>query len=157
MKPTHATASNWRVFMTLPDQLRDADARLLRKLQILDGSEDWSMALWRLPDDIPTRGLDASGAAECLQSAGTRDRLSVELRRHEGDGEDAYAQYAVGRPLAEGEYPEPASVSWDETTITVQSNEVFTAEEAAPIYSHYLRHNSVPDGCTLRLIGTFPQ
>jgi len=75
--------------------------------------------------------------------------MSVELRRLEDDGE--YRFYIVGR---DHELGEPLT-----ETIDVQAAheprhpaELFTADQAAPVFMHYVEHQTVPDGYTLRLI-----
>ncbi len=123
-------------------------------LGLLDGDEEWSAALWRLPEDNPTRALNGAGAREFLQSAGTAQRLSIEMMRREQRGDDGYCLYAVGKPGAPG--PEPTTISWQDRSIQVATNEVYTAEEAAVIYAYYRKHNTVPPDATLRLIDTFP-
>jgi hypothetical protein len=41
-------------------------------------------------------------------------------------------------------------IKWEQNSMTVPGNEVFDAEEAAMIFSHYFRHCTVPDAYTLR-------
>jgi hypothetical protein len=151
MKPTHATSSNWKTYMTVAVDLAEADQELLRKLQNMDGDLRWCVALWRLPEDTPTRGLNYDGAKEFIQSAGNRGRMTVELRRYEAGRQD-YCQYLVGRPASPQVAPLLAKVGWQDKTVALFENEVFSAESAAEIYSYYLRHDEVPAYCTLRIV-----
>ena len=84
-----------------------------------------------------------------LQAGGTAEKMSVELRRREDDGE--YRFYIVGR---DHDLAEPLR-----ETIDVQAAheprhpaELFTADQAAPVFMHDVEHQTVPDGYTLRLI-----
>jgi hypothetical protein len=84
-----------------------------------------------------------------LQAGGTAEKMSVELRRREDDGEFRF--YIVGR---DHDLAEPLT-----ETIDVQAaheprhpSELFTADQAAPVFMHHVEHQTVPDGYTLRLI-----
>ena len=67
---------------------------------------------------------------------------------------DTHSQYTIGKPWHGLESPCEVSVKWNGGGTTVFENEVFTADEAAPIFTHYLEHNTVPAEFELRLIDT---
>ncbi len=155
MKPTHGTARNWRVLMAVPDDPREADERIANGLSLLDGTDRWSYALWRLPEDNPVRGLSHEGATEFLQSAGTAQRMTIEMMRHQSQPEDAYYLYAVGKPGGTTSLQD-TTITWAGKTTPVAENEVYTAAEAAKVYAYYRKHDTVPPDSTLRLVDTFP-
>ncbi|AOX66251.1 hypothetical protein BJK06_11225 [Curtobacterium sp. BH-2-1-1] len=83
-----------------------------------------------------------------LQAGDTAEKMSVEFRRLEDDGE--YRFFVVGR---DHDLTEPVT-----ETIDVQAAheprhpaELFTADHAAPVFVHYVEHQTVPEGYTLRV------
>ena len=155
MKPTHGTATNWRVFMAESNDPREADEEMARELGLMDGASQWGYALWRLPEDNPVRGLSREGATEFLQSAGTAQRMTIEMMRHQSQPEDAYYLYAVGKPGGASSLQD-TTITWADKTFPVAENEVYTAAEAAEVYAYYRKHDTLPPGSTLRLVNTFP-
>ncbi|WIE67856.1 hypothetical protein [Curtobacterium sp. MCLR17_054] len=75
--------------------------------------------------------------------------ISVKLRRREDDGE--YRFYIVGR---DHDLTEPLTETIDVQVAHEPRHpaELFTADQAAPVFMHYVEHQTVPDGYTLRLI-----
>ncbi|OII33044.1 hypothetical protein BIU98_06220 [Curtobacterium sp. MMLR14_010] len=122
-------------------------------LGLLDNDEQFAWQIWWCPDDAdwmfnPEQAEEQYGNSY-LQAGGTAEKMSVELRRREDDGE--YRFYIVGR---DHDLAEPLT-----ETIDVQAaheprhpSELFTADQAAPVFMHYVEHQTVPDGYTLRLI-----
>ena len=145
--------SNSSISSILQDTFRPLPDQILRMLGLLDDDEDFAWRIWWCPDDVdwsfdPDQAEEAYGGSY-LQAGGTAEKMSVELRRREDDGE--YRFYIVGR---EHDLAEPLT-----ETIDVQDAheprhpaELFTADEAAPVFMHYVEHQTVPDGHTLRLI-----
>ena len=84
---------------------------------------------------------------EYLQSAGTADGMTIELRRLEDDGQ--YHQYAIGKRGSEGQSLD-REVKYDEYVLHVRPGEVFTADEATPIYYAYFQGRTIPDDLVLR-------
>jgi len=135
----------------LRNDFRPYDEQIRRMLGLLDGKERFSYSLWFVPDDAgwpdaPGYNEDEHGR-EYLQSAGTADGMTVELRRLEEDGQ--YHQYVVGKPGSEGQSLD-REVKYDEYTLNVRPGEVFTADEATPIFYTYFQENTVPGGLVLR-------
>ena len=75
--------------------------------------------------------------------------MSVELRRLEDDGEYRFA--IVGRDHDLGE-PLTATIDVQAAHEPRHPEELFTADQAAPVFMHYVEHQTVPDDYTLRLI-----
>jgi len=85
---------------------------------------------------------------EYLQCAGTRERMTVEVRRREADG--AFRQYALARPGVEAGGEEV--IRWDAFETVVRSNEVFDAKAALPVFLAYFTEGNVPNEYPLRLL-----
>ena len=122
------------------------DARTLRSL---DGRRRFACAIFPLPIDYPG-GVDGfvEVADEYLQSAGSSSKMALEVRRLETDG---YRQYALG--LAADDDPRGADevIAWDDHWVVVRSHEVWTAEQAAPVFEHYIESGGgLPEGLSLR-------
>ncbi|WP_157887534.1 hypothetical protein [Frondihabitans sp. PAMC 28766] len=118
-------------------------------LSRLDGDDLFAVALWKLPEGHSLGTPEANRASDenYLQSAGSATAMTIELRASTGS---AGGQYGVGRGShSRGETPD-THIVFGRHTVSVFSDEVFTADEAAPIYRHYFETGAVPDGLTLR-------
>jgi len=147
------TKSNGSVSSILQDTFRPMPDQVRRRLGLLDNDEQFAWLIWWCPDDADwmfnPKPAEEQYSGSYLQAGGTAEKMSVELRRREDDGE--YRFYIVGR---DHDLSEPLT-----ETIDVQAAheprhpaELFTADQAAPVFMHYVEHQTVPDGYTLRLI-----
>jgi len=147
------TMSNGGVSSILQDTFRPMPDQVRRRLGLLDNDEQFAWLIWWCPDDADwmfnPKPAEEQYSGSYLQAGGTAEKMSVELRRREDDGE--YRFYIVGR---DHDLSEPLT-----ETIDVQAAheprhpaELFTADQAAPVFMHYVEHQTVPDGYTLRLI-----
>lgn len=84
----------------------------------------------------PPAVIDQRGDSS-LQADGTAEKMSVELRRREDDGEYRHDLTETIDVQAAHEPRHPA--------------ELFTADQAAPVFVHYVEHQTVPEGYTLRV------
>jgi hypothetical protein len=145
--------SNSRISSILQDTFRPIPDQVRRMLGLLDNDEQFAWQIWWCPDDADwmfnPAPVEEQYSDSYLQAGGTAEKMSVELRRREEDGE--YRFYIVGR---DHDLSEPLT-----ETIDVQAAheprhpaELFTADQAAPVFMHYVEHQTVPDGYTLRLI-----
>ncbi|WIE60924.1 hypothetical protein DEI97_014370 [Curtobacterium sp. MCLR17_032] len=145
--------SNSSVSSILQDTFRPMPDQVRRRLGLLDNDEQFAWLIWWCPDDADwmfnPKPAEEQYSGSYLQAGGTAEKMSVELRRREDDGE--YRFYIVGR---DHDLSEPLT-----ETIDVQAAheprhpaELFTADQAAPVFMHYVEHQTVPDGYTLRLI-----
>ena len=145
--------SNGSVSSILQDTFRPMPDQVRRMLGLLDNDEQFAWLIWWCPDDADWMfnpgPVEEQYSGSYLQAGGTAEKMSVELRRREDDGE--YRFYIVGR---DHDLSEPLT-----ETIDVQAAhdprhpaELFTADQAAPVFMHYVEHQTVPDGYTLRLI-----
>lgn len=135
----------------LLDTYRSHEEQIGRMLGLLDGTKRFSYSLWYVPDDAgwpDGDGYDESKYGwEYIQAGGSADAMTVEVKRLETDGE--YHQYVLGRPGDDTGEPD-VRIPIAENGEDVRPSEVFTADTATPIFYHYFRTNTVPDGLTLR-------
>lgn len=146
---THALTMNGRIHGELKDPHDSVEALIEKRLTLLDGVQRYSLSLWQLPDGVPFDRVNLSRwPQEYIQAAGGRDRMTVEVRRHEDVG---YRQYVIGRSSA-GDVMSPTmtSIIWDEVETPVLSTEVFTAAEAAGLFIAYYSTTRIPSAYVLR-------
>jgi len=131
-------------FMPLPDQIRHSLGRL-------DGTEDFAYLLYYVPDDAgwpDAPGYDDSKYDdEYMQSAGSADAMTIEVKRREDDGE--LRHYVIGRPGDDADAPD-VEVRFSEYSQLIRPTEVFDANEAAQVYYAYFQTRTVPDTYVLR-------
>jgi hypothetical protein len=128
---------------------RAVEAVLLQRLRQLNG-DDFGVYILQIEPAAPGgRRGSASGAGEFIQSAGSSSGMTVEIKRREADGQ--LLQYAVGRPDDDsGE----RIVLWADgrNSERVPANEVFTADQAHPVYRQWCLDRTIPPGHRLRLL-----
>ena len=136
-----------------PDEYKTKIPMVLGKL---NGNSVFAYSLWRLPEGVNWSGtLPEDWPHEYLQSAGTAEGMSIEIRRSE---DEEYRQYAIGR-AGERSTVQDQVIVWgpNRRELTLSADELFTAEEATPVYLAYSRTGTVPDGYSLRLLDlTYP-
>ncbi|MBO0981416.1 hypothetical protein [Microbacterium sp. SD291] len=146
---THVVQSNGISRGPLIDSVRPYPEAIRFALNRMNGSSFWAYSLWRAPeeadllDDIPL-------SDEYIQSAGSAEAMTLELRRLEADG--SAHQYVIGKPGGE-QIANPAEViSWDDGrhSTRVHPHEVFTADEAAEVFYAYFLTDAVPAPYVLR-------
>lgn len=145
---THALTMNGRIHGELKDPL-DSDAEVIRKrLMLLDGDHRFSLSLWRLPIGIPFDRVNLERwPEEYIQVAGSRRRMTVEVRRLDGE---AFAQYVVGR-RANADRGRPAMVvPWNGHEAHVHPHEMFDAAGAADLFISYHADGRVPGEFSMR-------
>ena len=118
-------------------------------LDRLDGTTRFSVSLWALPVGTSFDCVNLHRWPErYLQAAGSRDRMTVELRR---DGESGSRHFAIGK--SDTIEPEPSEeIRWDAHRTQIYQVEVFTAAEAVPLFLSYWQTNEVPRGYRLRAL-----
>jgi hypothetical protein len=125
-------------------------------LSRLNGESLFAISLWRQPEGVEWGvRLPKDWPHEYLKSAGAADGMSIEIRRLE---DDEYRQYTIGRG-GERSTKQNQVIVWgpNQRELTLSADEIFTAEEAAPVYLAYYRTGTIPDGYSLRLLDlTYP-
>ncbi|QDZ16525.1 hypothetical protein [Humibacter ginsenosidimutans] len=142
-----ATRNN-HTSMELTDAFRPYKDQLRRSLGLLDGEKNFSYELTKLADGVSwSDARKTDYGQEYLQSAGTAERMTIEIRRLAADGN--FHQYAVGRAEAADEELTEL-VRYGKYKLHVAPSEVFDADAAAEVYYHYFQTNTVPEGMHLR-------
>jgi hypothetical protein len=85
---------------------------------------------------------------EWIQTAGTAQRLTVEVKRRDPDG--VHRVYTVGRGGAADEPEESEVIQRGEHEYRVRPSEVLTAEDAIGLFQYYYDHDAVPASWHLR-------
>jgi hypothetical protein len=109
-----------------------------------------SFQIYRLPDGW--KPGDTVQAEEYIQAGGSAERLTVEIRRIESDGQPR--QYTVGLPAAAIEPSETEVLRFGDNEIAVRRSELLTADQAKGLFQYYYERHSLPEGWHLRPIGT---
>ncbi len=124
----------------IPDHIR-------MMLGHLDGEESLTYTIWRAPnpESILVRRSDVGETF--IQAAGSASGMTVEVRQFGDDGETHL--YTVGKPQPAGDATVLLPMS-AERAVRVFENEIFTADEAAEIFTAFHGSDRVPDGFSLR-------
>lgn len=145
--PTHGQVSPSGVHGYVMDSYRPVPDQLRLTLGKLDGQEKYTYSIWRTtaPGDLhlPPR----EPGPYFMQSAGASDAMTIEVRLPGADGEGRL--YVVGRQEPTDGTTTVLPIS-DECAVRVFSNEVFTADEAAVIFSTYYLTDTVSQEYALR-------
>jgi hypothetical protein len=138
--PTHALTMNGRISGELKGDL-PPDEELRRRLCLLDGTERYSLILWAVPAETTFDRVDLRvWPREYMQAAGGPSRMTVEVRRRNGDG---YSQFVVGGATGNGGRA-TETIEWDGVKTVVHPNEVFGVDEVAELFIEYFRTGDVP-------------
>ena len=138
-----------------PQEFANRVARSLTSPNFLDGKYVFSLVVWGLPegvrhiDDVP-RSSPARGTY--IQCGGSTEAMTIEIRITHEDG--SYEHYAVARePIAD---PDAwTTVTWDNGnpepfSLRLHPEEVFTGEQAAPVFRAYIEAGALPPTELLR-------
>ena len=107
----------------------------------MDGVEFFAYNMWHHPEAVHFDDVDVEAHSnEFLQCAGSAEALTVELREKTENG---YAHWVLSTAPITGE-PDRI-ITWDEDFSThVHQEEVFTSEQAAPLFEEYYRTGTIP-------------
>lgn len=145
---THALTMNGRIHGELKDPVDSAEETIRKRLALLDGTTRYSLSLWRLPDNVPFDKVDlAKWPQEYLQVAGSRERMTVEVRRFESE---VPRQYVVGHAVAVMEPSADEAIAWNGYETQVRTSEVFDAVEATELFATYYATGDLPPDYALR-------
>lgn len=150
-KDTHVVTTNAGSHMFLTDLIRPYRDQIHLGLSMLDGDGNFAWSLWRSPEGVGLFDIDKKRfPVEFMQSAGTADAMTIEVRFVEEGGTER--QYVVGRPGSDNTGMSPATFKYlrDTRELHLFPNEVFGADEAAEIYYQYYLTDRVPAPYQLR-------
>lgn len=148
-KATHAITMNGRISGELKHPSDSPEEVIQKRLLLLDGIGRYSLSLWRLPEGVPFDRVDqGSWPTEYIQCAGSKDRLTVEIRRLEAG---VHQQYVVGAAVTPVAPSGPREVlKWDSFQTSVYENEIFDAGRASIVFVEYFNNGDVPASYSLR-------
>jgi len=153
MVATHVCQVNAFGGIPLAGSDDEVEDELVRLLGGLDGTEEFSFVIWKLPAG---KGLadvkhDDPAHQEYMQCAGAfTGRLTCEIRVLV-DGE--LHQYVLGRSADEdSDAAAHEVVHWGEYEAKVRPNEVLTGDEVAELFVHYYRTGTSAPGYTERTL-----
>lgn len=138
-----------------PRLIAEEVARKLTSPAYLDGARHFAVVVWALPDGMThTDEVPESSPARAtfIQCGGSSAAMSVEIRvTHE---DDSYEHYAVARePVADpGAW---TTITWDNGglepfSLRLHPEEVFTGQQAAPVFRAYIEDGALPPAQLLR-------
>mgnify|MGYP000938951293 CR=1 FL=1 len=139
-----------------PEKIADMTSRHLTYPTFLDGRGYFSLGVWALPEgardpwDVP----EAEQSNFYMQAAGSNRGMTIEVRVP--DPVSGYAHYVVARePVRDPDAWVP--LSWnnggDEPFTThVHPEEVFTGQQAVPVFRAYILTGQAPPPTLLRRI-----
>ncbi|MDO4901380.1 NTP pyrophosphohydrolase [Actinomyces sp.] len=140
-----------------PEMIADQLERQLTYPTFLTGGPRFALGVQPLPegidvpDDLPD---DDPERMRYMQAAGSNRALTIEARVPDPDG--GYTHYVLARePIADPDRWVP--LSWDNGspepyTIRLHPEEVFTGEQAVPVFRDYIINARLPDPQLLRVI-----
>lgn len=146
------TTSNGRVHSEFEDPVQDTARSLIeRRLGLMDGVNRFAWCLWKTPPGIEFDDIDLRNwPIEYLQAGGSRDSMTLEFRT----AEDGYPrQYRLGHEgtMARASREEVV-VRWDRHSISIRSDQVFSATEAADVFLNYYELGTVSDKLSRELL-----
>jgi hypothetical protein len=146
---THGMFMSGRLWAGLSRSDSDNRAEVCHLISILNGNQRCSLLLFRVPPDSTFADMNLDSVSSYIQCAGSADRLTVEVRRQDGDAKE---HYVVGRSTQAIESPLTTVVRWGTHEVIIHPHEVFDADEACLLFSAYYETNWVPGGYSLRPI-----
>ena len=137
-----------------PQSFADDTEQRLTDPDFLEGYKRYALVVWALPegvdhvDDVPH---DSVALSNYMQCGGSTQAMTVEVRVTQEDG--SYEHYVVARkPVAD---PDAwTTITWvgNRMPVQVHPEEVFTGEQAAPIFRAYIEDSVIPPRELLRTL-----
>ena len=137
-----------------PQSIADDVCKSLTAPRYFDGSRRFAMVVWALPEgaaypeDVPEGHPARSTYIQC---AGSTRAMTIEIRLTHQDG--SYQHWVVARePVADPD--KWVSIEWEgplgSFAIHVHPEEVFTGEQAVPVFHDYIVGGTLPPPELLR-------
>ena len=135
-----------------PQSFADDTEQRLTEPDFLEGYKRYALVVWALPegvehvDDVP---CDSVALSNYMQCGGSTQAMTVEVRVTQEDG--SYEHYVVARkPVAD---PDAwTTIMYNNTPLQVHPEEVFTGEQAAPVFRAYIEDGVIPPRELLRTL-----
>lgn len=131
----------------IDDRRRPIPDHLRMMLGHLDGEENLTYVIWRAPNPERHFVRHSDIGDTFIQAAGSASAMTVEVKQL---GEDGKAHlYTVGKPQPTGDTTVLVPIN-RERAVRIFENELFTADEAAEIFTAFHGADRVPDSFSLR-------
>ena len=135
-----------------PQSFADDTEQRLTEPDFLEGYKRYALVVWALPegvdhvDDVPR---DSVALSNYMQCGGSTQAMTVEVRVTQEDG--SYEHYVVARkPVTD---PDTwTTITYNDTPLQVHPEEVFTGEQAAPVFRAYIEDGVIPPREVLRTL-----
>ena len=135
-----------------PQSFADDTEQRLTEPDFLEGYKRYALVVWALPegvdhvDDVPH---DSVALSNYMQCGGSTQAMTVEVRVTQEDG--SYEHYVVARkPVADPDVW--TTITYNNTPLQVHPEEVFTGEQAAPVFRAYIEDGVIPPRELLRTL-----
>ncbi len=137
-----------------PQSFADDTEQRLTEPDFLEGYKRYALVVWALPegvdhvDDVPH---DSVALSNYMQCGGSTQAMTVEVRVTQEDG--SYEHYVVARkPVADSDAW--TTITWvgNRMPVQVHPEEVFTGEQAAPVFRAYIEDGVIPPRELLRTL-----
>ena len=137
-----------------PQSFADDTEQRLTEPDFLEGYKRYALVVWALPegvdhvDDVPR---DSVALSNYMQCGGSTQAMTVEVRVTQEDG--SYEHYVVARkPVADSDAW--TTITWvgNRMPVQVHPEEVFTGEQAAPVFRAYIEGGVIPPRELLRTL-----
>lgn len=150
--PTHVVSFNNRTKIELQPSDGTVEERLVQLLGRLNGTDRYSLILWKLPSGQRLCDVDVKEASgQYIQTAGDfNSRMTAEVREVV---DSTPQQYVIGR--APGDPDETGSdgvVPWNGYEARVRTNEVLSGSEVSEVFVSYYRTGQLPSSFVRRPI-----
>src|SRR3954451_21152629 len=140
MIATHVTSMNGGSNIDMPGTPTQVETELRELLQRLDGTDHYSLLIWKLPDGKGLLDVDPEDQARkvYMQCAGEfNGQMTCEIRERV-DGEPHH--YVLGHSAGADDDAKPDQiVPWNDHEAEVRPNEVLSGDEVADLFVHYYR------------------
>ena len=129
-----------------PQSFADDTEQRLTEPDFLEGYKRYALVVWALPEGADHVDVALSNYMQC---GGSTQAMTVEVRVTQEDG--SYEHYVVARkPVAD---PDAwTTITYNNTPLQVHPEEVFTGEQAAPVFRAYIEHGVIPPRELLRTL-----
>ena len=137
-----------------PQSFADDTEQRLTEPDFLEGYKRYALVVWALPegvDHVDDGPRDSVALSNYMQCGGSTQAMTVEVRVTQEDG--SYEHYVVARkPVADSDAW--TTITWvgNRMPVQVHPEEVFTGEQAAPVFRAYIEDGVIPPRELLRTL-----
>jgi hypothetical protein len=143
--PIHVLESN-KAKMRMSDFPEEIPGQIAAGIKRLGTKGYTSYSIYPIADDVPYDEFPYPD--EWIQTSGSGDRLTVEIRRRDDDG--VYRVYTVGHGGTTDDQALSETIANGENEYAVAPTEVLSSGDAITLFQHYYDHHAVAPGWRVR-------